>query len=99
MERSKRESLNVRTRHGCDYGSVMCKESNEDDTKETLQNEQTLLTNQYNTGIFSCFFLVYSSSCHAFLPLVVRPMMTMQEILGRSSFDSPEFNRSIIFSM
>ena len=60
MERSKIESLNVRMRHGDDCEmewethlspgahlshSVMCKESNEDDTKETLQtNKQRALT-------------------------------------------------------
>ena len=44
-------------------------------------------------------FLVSSSSCHGFLPLVVRPMMTIQEMFLKIVFDSPEFNRSIIFSM
>ena len=42
--------------------------------------------------------LVSSSSCHAFLPLFVRPMMTIQEVFLKIVFDSPEFNRSIIFS-
>ena len=44
-------------------------------------------------------YLVSSSSCHAFLPLFVRPMMTMQEICLMIVFDSPEFSRSIVFSM
>ena len=44
------------------------------------------------------YFLVSSSSCHAFLPLFVRPMMTIQEMFLKIVFDSPEFNRSIIVS-
>ena len=43
-------------------------------------------------------FLFPSSSCHAFLPLVVRPMMTIQEMFLKIVFVSPEFNCSIIFS-
>ena len=34
-----------------------------------------------------------------FLPLFVRPMMAIQEFFLKIVFDSPEFNRSIIFSM
>ena len=44
-------------------------------------------------------FLVSSSSCHAFLPPVVRPMRAIQEMFLKLSFNSPELNCSIIFSM
>ena len=71
MERSKRESLHVRMRHGYDDGmneaqtralellshSVMCKESNEDDTKETLQNKQRALTSLQL--VYSCVFTCF----------------------------------------
>ena len=43
--------------------------------------------------------LVSSSSCHALLPLVVRPMRTIREMFLKILFNSPELNRSIIFSM
>ena len=42
-------------------------------------------------------FLVSSSSCNAFQPLVVRPMMTMLEMFLKIVFNSPEFNRAIVF--
>ena len=39
-------------------------------------------------------FLVFSSSsCHALPPLLVRPIMTIQEMVLRIIFYSPEFNR------
>ena len=47
-------------------------------------------------GTILVSFLVSSSSCHAFLPLVVRSMMTIQKMFLKIVFDSPEFNRSII---
>ena len=65
-EVEKRESLNVRMRHGDDREmewesdlspwahlshSVMCKESNEDDTKETIQNKQTKGTHESSVGV------------------------------------------------
>ena len=52
----------------------------------------------YRISTILVYFLVSSSSCHAFLPLVVKPMMTIQEMFLKILFDSPEFNRSIIFS-
>ena len=39
-----------------------------------------------------------SSSCHAFLPLFVRPMKTKEEMILKIIFHSQEFNRSIIVS-
>ena len=67
MEKSKRESLNVRMRRGYDremeWGTnlspwahlsqnVLCKESsNEDDTKETLLNKQTQSTHESSVGV------------------------------------------------
>ena len=44
-------------------------------------------------------FLVSSSSCHAFLPLAFRPMKAIWEIFLKIIFNSPELNRSTIFSM
>ena len=44
-------------------------------------------------------FVVSSSTCHAFHPLVVRPVVTMLDMFLKIVFNSPEFNRSIIFSM
>ena len=44
-------------------------------------------------------FLVSSSCCHPCLPLVVGPMMTMQEMSLKIVFGSPEFNHSIVFSL
>ena len=43
-------------------------------------------------------FLVSLSSCHAFLPPVVRPKRTIREMFLKIFLKSPEFNRSIIFS-
>ena len=43
-------------------------------------------------------FLVSPSSCHALLPLVVRPKMTILELFLKIVIDFPKFNRSIIFS-
>ena len=43
--------------------------------------------------------LVSSSSCHALLPLVVRPMRTVREMFLKILINSPALNRSIIFSM
>ena len=42
--------------------------------------------------------LVSSSSCHAFLPLAVRPVMTTREMFLKILFNSPELNCSVIFS-
>ena len=61
---------------------------------EELGGTELFLKNQNNVD----FFLFSSSFCHAALPLVVRPMMTIQEIFLKIVFDSPEFNRSIIVS-
>ena len=44
-------------------------------------------------------FLFFFSSCHAFLPLAVRPMRAIQEIFLKIFFISPELKCSIIFSM
>ena len=44
-------------------------------------------------------FLVSSSSCHAFLPLALRPMRARQKIFLKIFFNSPEMNCSVIFSM
>ena len=43
--------------------------------------------------------VVASASYLCTLPLVVRPMMTTKKLFLKIVFDSPEFNRSIVFSM
>ena len=43
-------------------------------------------------------FLVSFSSCHAPLPLIVRPLRTVWEMFLKIIFHSPEMNRSIIVS-
>ena len=86
MERSKRESLNLRMRHGDDRDmewdsdlspgahlshSVMCKESNEDDTKETLQtNKQKALTSLQVLFSWVCTCFRFASTLNMLLCLL-----------------------------
>ena len=42
---------------------------------------------------------LFPPSCHAFLPLSIRPTRAMRDIFLKIFFNSPEINSSIIFSM
>ena len=64
------------------------------DLSKLGDKEILVLKDPYNTGIFSCFLLLLP----CFFPLVVRPMMTRQEMFLKIIFNSTEFNCSIIFS-
>ena len=95
-ERSKRESLHVRMRHGYDdrmneaqtralellSHSVMCKESNEDDTKETLQNKQRALTSLQL--VYSCVFTCFrfASTLNMLLCLFLRIRVIISVIVN-----------------
>ena len=43
------------------------------------------------------YFLVAPASCHAVLPLFVRPIMAIQEMIPKIILYFPEFNRSVFF--